>query len=78
MPCFQAASIRPSIWGDIISTMSLPMNTAFTDEDLGLTTDESNFDHYDFYYNLEALKEPPKMDDDTISNMQSQKSQKWS
>jgi hypothetical protein len=37
-----------------------PNKYSFTDEDLGLTTDESNFDHYDFYYNLEELQEPPK------------------
>jgi hypothetical protein len=30
-----------------------PNEYSFTDEDLGLTTDESNFDQYDFYYNLE-------------------------
>ena len=49
-----------------------PNEYSFTDEDLGLTTDESDFDHYDFYYNLEELQETsPKMDDDTISNMQS-------
>jgi hypothetical protein len=43
-----------------------PNKYSFTDEDLGLTTDESNFDHYDFYYNLEELQEPPKMDNDII------------
>ena len=43
-----------------------PNKYRFTDEDLGLTTDESDFDQYDFYYNLEELHEPPKMDDDTI------------
>jgi hypothetical protein len=55
-----------------------PNKYRFTDEDLGLTTDESDFDQYDFYYNLEELHEPPKMDDDTISNMQLPASQKWS
>ncbi len=40
------------------------------DEDLVLTTDESDFDQYDFYYNLEELQEPLKTDDDTISCMQ--------
>jgi hypothetical protein len=39
-------------------------------EDLGLSTDESNFDTYDFYYNEEELNTPPKMDYDTISNLQ--------
>jgi hypothetical protein len=52
--------------------------SSFTDEDLGLSTDEPNFDQYDFYYNLEDLQEPPKTDDDTISNMQSPTWQKWS
>jgi hypothetical protein len=51
---------------------------SFMDEDLGLTTDKSNFDHYDFYNNLEELQEPPKTDNDTISNMQSPTLQKWS
>jgi hypothetical protein len=51
---------------------------SFMDEDLGLTTDKSNFDHYDFNYNLEELQEPPKTDNDTISNMQSPTLQKWS
>jgi hypothetical protein len=46
------------------------------DEDLGLTIDESDFDQYDFYYNLEELQEPPKMDDDTLSCMQSPTSQR--
>jgi hypothetical protein len=32
-----------------------PNDYCFTDEDLGLTTDESDFDQYDFYYNLEEL-----------------------
>jgi hypothetical protein len=43
------------------------------DEDLGLTTDESDFDQYDFYYYLEELQEPadPFMTDiDFISAMQ--------
>jgi hypothetical protein len=51
---------------------------SFTDKDLGLSTDEPNFDQYDFYYNLEDLQEPPKMDDEVISNMQLPTSQKWS
>jgi hypothetical protein len=46
-PChaFQQQSLlRSSIWGDIISMTSLPMNQySFMDEDLGLTTDKSNF-----------------------------------
>jgi hypothetical protein len=48
-----------------------------TDKDLGLSTNEPDFDQYGFYYNLEHLQEPPKTDDDTISNMQSPTSQKW-
>jgi hypothetical protein len=55
-----------------------PNEYSFTDEDLGLSTDKPNFDHYDFYYNLEELQEPPKMEDDTISNTQLPTSQKWS
>jgi hypothetical protein len=47
-----------------------PNEYSFIDEDLGLTTDKSNFDQYDFYCNLEELQEPPKTDNDTISNMQ--------
>jgi hypothetical protein len=47
-----------------------PNEYSFMDENLGLTTGESNFDQYDCYYNLEELQEPPKMDDDTISKMQ--------
>jgi hypothetical protein len=73
----QAASIWSSIWGDIFFNES-PNEYSFMDEDLGLTTDEPNFDQYDFYYNLEELQEPPKMDDDTFSYMQSPTSQKWS
>jgi hypothetical protein len=51
------------------------------DEYLDLTTDESNFDQHDFYYNLEELQEPADpsvMDNDSISDMQSPTSQKWS
>ena len=56
-----------------------PNEYSFTNEDLGLSTNESDFDMYDFYYNVEELKTPPKMDDDTISNLQSPTtSQKWS
>jgi hypothetical protein len=55
-----------------------PNEYSFTNEDLGLSTDESNFDMYDFYYNLEELQAPPNMDDDTISNLQSCTWQKWS
>jgi hypothetical protein len=43
------------------------------DEDLGLTTDESDFDQYNFYYDLEELQEPadPSMTgNDSISAMQ--------
>jgi hypothetical protein len=36
-----------------------PHEYSFTDEDLGLSTDEPDFDQYDFYYNLEDLQEPP-------------------
>jgi hypothetical protein len=35
-----------------------PNDYSFMDEDLGLTTDESNFDQDDFYYDLEELQEP--------------------
>ncbi len=38
----------------------------------------TDFDQYDFYYNLEDLQEPPKTDDDIISNMQLPTSQRWS
>ena len=58
-----------------------PNEYSFTDEDLGLTTDESNFDQYNFYYDLEELQEPADpsmMDDDSISDMQSPTSQRWS
>jgi hypothetical protein len=55
-----------------------PNEYSFTDGDLGLSTDESDFEMYDFYYNLEELQGPSKMDDDTISNLQSPTSQKWS
>jgi hypothetical protein len=48
------------------------------DEDHGLTTDESDFDQYDFYYTLEELQEPSKKDDDISCNMQSQTLQEWS
>jgi hypothetical protein len=43
-----------------------PNEYSFIDEDLGLSSDESDFDQYDFYYNLEELQEPPKMDDDRL------------
>jgi hypothetical protein len=55
-----------------------PNEYSFTNEDLGLSTNESDFDMYDFYYNVEELKTPPKMDDDTISNLQSPTLQRWS
>jgi hypothetical protein len=42
-----------------------------------LSTDESDFDMYDFYYNEEELNTPPKMDDDTISNLQLPTLQRW-
>jgi hypothetical protein len=51
---------------------------SFTDKDLGLSTNEPDFDQYSFYYNSEDLQEPPKMDDVTISHMQSLTWQKWS
>jgi hypothetical protein len=47
-----------------------PDEYSLSDEDLGLSTDEPDFDQYDFYYNLEELQEPPKMDNATMSNMQ--------
>jgi hypothetical protein len=55
-----------------------PNEYSFMNEDLGPTADESDFDHYDFYYNLEELHEPPIIDDDTISNMQLPTSQQQS
>jgi hypothetical protein len=58
-----------------------PNEFSFMDEDLGLTTDESDFDQYDFYYDLEELQEPadPCMtDNDFISAMQLPISQRWS
>jgi hypothetical protein len=55
-----------------------PNGYSFKDEDLGLATHESDFDQYDFYYNLEELQKPLKMDDDTISNMHSPSLQKCS
>jgi hypothetical protein len=55
-----------------------PNEYSFTGGDLGLSTSKPNFEMYDFYYNLEELQEPFKMDDDTISNLQSPASQKWS
>jgi hypothetical protein len=69
-----------SIWGDHFYAKS-PNEYSFTDEDLGLTTDEPNFDQYNFYYDLEELQEPadPSMaDDDSISDMQSPTSERWS
>ena len=57
-----------------------PNEYCFTDGDLGLTIDKSNFDQYDFYYNLEELQEPADpsmMDDDSIYDMQSPTSQRW-
>jgi hypothetical protein len=69
-----------SIWGDHYYAKS-PNEHSFTDEDLGLTTDETNFDQYNFYYDLEELQEPadPSMaDDDSISDMQSPTSERWS
>jgi hypothetical protein len=35
-----------------------PNDYSFMDEDLGLTTDESDFDQCNFYYDLEELQEP--------------------
>ena len=43
-----------------------PKEYRFRDKDLGLTTDKSYLDQYDFYYNLEEFQEPPETDDDTI------------
>jgi hypothetical protein len=43
------------------------------DQDLGLTTEEHDFDQYNFYYDLEELQKPADcsmMDDDSISDMQ--------
>jgi hypothetical protein len=33
---------------------------SFTDDNLGLSINKSDFDQYDFYYNLEELQAPPK------------------
>jgi hypothetical protein len=44
------------------------------DEDLGLNTDKSDFDQYNFYYDQEELQkpaDPSMMDDDSISDIQS-------
>jgi hypothetical protein len=49
-----------------------PYDYCFTDEDLCLTTDESNFDEYKFDNDLEELKnpaDPSMMDNDSISDM---------
>jgi hypothetical protein len=54
-----------------------PNEYSFINEDLGLSTEESVFDMYDFYYNEEELNMPPKMDYDTISNLQSPTLQRW-
>jgi hypothetical protein len=46
-----------------------PNEYSFMDEDLGLTTDNSNFDQNDFYNKLEELQEPADpsmMDGDSI------------
>jgi hypothetical protein len=54
-----------------------PKEYSFTNEDLGLSTNKSDFDTYDFYYN-EELNTPPKMDNDTtISNLQSPTLPRW-
>jgi hypothetical protein len=50
------------------------------EEDLGLITDESDFDQYNSYYDLEELQEPADpsmMHDDSISDLQSPTSQRW-
>ncbi len=80
MPCLQAMSMLPSIWGNIISINESPNEYSFMDQDLGLTTEECNFDQYNFYYDLEELQKPADcsmMDDDSISDMQSPTSQRW-
>jgi hypothetical protein len=51
---------------------------SFTDEGLALAIHESNFDQFDFYYDLEELQEPPKMDNDIISKLLLPTLQKWS
>jgi hypothetical protein len=80
--CFHAT---PSNSNHLVITMGrhnfydeFPNVYSFTDKDLGLSMDEPNFDQYDFNYNLKDLQEPPKMDNDVISNMQLPTLQKWS
>jgi hypothetical protein len=48
-----------------------PNKYSFLNENLGISTNASNFDTYDFYYNEEELSTPPKMDYDIIFNLQS-------
>jgi hypothetical protein len=54
-----------------------PNEYSFMNEDLGLPTDESNIVTYDLYYNEEELNTPPKIDDDTIPNLQSLTLERW-
>jgi hypothetical protein len=72
---FSCCALKQQAFGHQYGRISFynesPNGYSFKDEDLGLAADESDFDQYDFYYNLEALQKPPKIDDDTISNMQS-------
>jgi hypothetical protein len=72
----RAASIQPSIRVDIFYDES-PNDYSFINEDLGLPLDEYDFDTNDFYYNEEELSTPPKMDDNTISNLQSPTLWRW-
>jgi hypothetical protein len=50
---------------NIGATHGVDANSVFHPTNVGLSTNEPNFDQYDFYYNLEELQKPP-----TISNMQ--------
>jgi hypothetical protein len=59
MPCLQASSKHFVINMEKYHFYDQsPNEYSFTDDDLGLTTDESNFDQYSFYYNLEELQKP--------------------
>jgi hypothetical protein len=54
-----------------------PNANCFMNKGLGVSTNESEFDTYDFNYNEEELNTPPTMDCDTITNLQSPTSQRW-
>jgi hypothetical protein len=46
---------------NIGATHGVDANSVFHPTNVGLSTNEPNFDQYDFYYNLEELQKPPKM-----------------